>query len=143
MSLKTKWMSRIAIVVVGICLVNYLATRYVWFTLIWWFDMPMHFMGGFFVALVALWLARYTLLAKRILGRYRGNYILVGMVAAFVVGIGWEVFEFSLQSITLVTLATPLDSLSDMFFDLAGGAAAILYVLDQLGSAREGEKSAI
>ncbi len=100
-------------------------------------------MGGFFVALLALWFTRYTLAPKRLLGRYAENYILVGIISAGIVGLGWEVFEFSLQSVTFAVLATPLDSLSDIFFDLAGGTAAVLYVLDQLQLAGEGEKSAI
>ncbi len=130
-------MSRICILVVAIFLINLIATRFHLYTLIWWFDMPMHFFGGFFVVLVTLWLKFFTKIFNFTPFKSKNSFLFIGILSALIVGLFWELFEYGVQSITGVILTTFMDSLSDIFFDLAGGIAAVLYVEDQLSKTTE------
>ena len=58
-----------------------------------------------------------------------------------IIGFGWEIFEFSANNYIASDLfiANKLDSVSDLFFDLAGGIVAILYYLKRITLAPETE----
>lgn len=86
---------------------------------IWWYDMPMHFLGGLWVGLFAGWALQYF----RILVR---RDILI-FLAAFVVGIGWEVFEYSV-GLTKGEIGFVFDTAHDLLNDVAGGLFAALLI---------------
>ena len=54
---------------------------------------------------------------------------------SFAVAFGalWEIFEFSLDQFFAINLLSPIDSLSDLFFDLAGGIIGTVYFLRKVG----------
>lgn len=85
--------------------------------------MPMHFMGGFF----CVWLVLYVL-------NYKNNLILnkfaikKALIWAFVIGLGWEWFEWGTDLYTGANNMHMLDSYSDLFFDMAGAFSAILLI---------------
>lgn len=81
--------------------------------------MPMHFMGGLWVGLAFIWLSwgrefNWKLILKIILG-------------VLLIGVLWEIFEVILNNYTTQLPFNTLDTLSDIFFDLAGGTFAVLY----------------
>ncbi|MEI7709366.1 MAG: hypothetical protein WCI76_01480 [bacterium] len=99
--------------------IQLVATKLAWYSLIWWFDMPVHFLGG-------LWLG---LLFIYIFGgagnRYKYIFRIISLV--FLCGIGWEFFEFYFVNHLADNPFNLLDTISDLCFDLAGGCFAILY----------------
>jgi hypothetical protein len=127
MTAQHKLMFRLAILIFIIFGVNFLATKFFWYNIVWWFDMPMHALGGLWVALASLFVY---------LGRYKKHeqvvhpkeMIIIGLIGVLFIGGLWEVFEFVVQAITHVALANPIDSLSDICFDLVGGIGGSLYV---------------
>lgn len=102
-----------------------------WYYLVPWLDIPMHFFGGFFVALLFIWLRQ---IAPNIFGgnSFLGDIIVVlGFVA--LIGVLWEFFEFSfdyLVSARNLGLARSqmgiADTMGDLFFDLLGGLCAYI-----------------
>ena len=83
--------------------------------------MPMHFLGGLWVGLALIWLFwgkefDWMMILKIILG-------------VLLVGVLWEIFEVILNHYTLKLPFNTLDTLSDIFFDLAGGTFAVFYFL--------------
>lgn len=113
------------ILVLGIAVVNQLANFFYWYSTIWWFDMPMHFLGGFFVGLLMVYLYWFSPLHKesglqKTFSRYT-VYILLGVIS---IGLMWEVFEFVVDMYTTHNGLNVLDTLSDLCFDLAGGSTA-------------------
>jgi hypothetical protein len=66
-------------------------------------------------------------------GKVSGSILKI-MLGVFLIGISWEVFEFSANSYFVKNLfvANRLDSVSDIFFDLSGGLVAILYYLKNI-----------
>lgn len=112
---------------------NTMALFFHWYRLIWWFDMPMHFMGGFFCVWFVL--AFYTNIFK-----YKKvnitevnvpelifNKVLIKklLVWALIIGLGWEWFEWGTDLYTGAGNMHMLDSYSDLFFDMAGAFSAI------------------
>jgi hypothetical protein len=83
------------------------------------FDKYLHFLGGMFVffALV-MWLFRRAAL------QFTGRQVLVLVGFVLFIGIGWEVFEYTVQHFTGVVLATMSDSIADVVFDNFGALVA-------------------
>lgn len=124
---------RILLLIIGIFFVNTLAIKFYWYSLVWWFDMPMHFLGGLWVGLAAsfVWLYSGWITPPKnvLLGT-----ILTLLISVFLIGFLWEVYEFAVQYMIPQggVLANPLDSLSDIFFDCAGGVVALLYIMSRV-----------
>ncbi len=106
---------------------NTLALFFHWYRLLWWFDMPMHFMGGFF----CVWLVLY--INNKFFTKNKGNDSIVlnryliknALVWAFIIGLGWEWFEWGADLYTGAMSMHMIDSYSDLFFDMAGAFSAI------------------
>lgn len=102
--------------VIGIFFLNALAMKYHWYFSLWWYDMPMHFLGGVFIGFLAL-----VIFPKK--------PVLNAFLCVLIIGILWEVFEFSLDTFITYNPHNYLDTLSDIAFDLAGGLSAVFYYL--------------
>ncbi len=92
---------------------NSLALLFYWYTSVWYLDMLMHFLGGVWVGIFAVYLFS------------RGNLsslsVWVVLLVVFLIGAGWEVFEILVERYITYNPLNILDSMSDLFFDLAGG----------------------
>lgn len=76
----------------------------------WWFDIPMHILGGIWAGLCAAWIVAH-----------RGNtFTLVGCLAfALFVGVSWETFEY-VEKIAVVRENYFFDTATDIVMDFAG-----------------------
>jgi hypothetical protein len=92
--------------------------------------MPMHFLGGFLSGLVFI----FILSSKSFSHKSYTTFILKILLGVLIIGISWEVFEFSANTyfVKNLFLINKLDSISDIFFDLAGGMGAIVYYLRRI-----------
>lgn len=104
--------------------------KFHWYSIVWWFDMPMHAIGGLWVALTALYIYKYRKTTLEDISR-PNKMLAVALVSVFVVGVLWEVFEFGTETIGTVDIANPIDSISDICFDLAGGILGSLYFVSR------------
>ncbi len=103
-----------------IFLFNSIANFFYWYTSIWYFDMIMHFLGGLWVGLAFLWI----FWGKEI----NLKFILKIILGVFLIGFFWEIFEIIFNNIIARDAFNTLDTISDLCFDIAGGAFALLYV---------------
>ena len=103
---------------VAIAVVNWLAGVYHWYWTMRWFDMPMHFSGGAWLAGFAVWwqYSRRGLVAQRF-SRLLG----VCLVYALSIGLVWEAYEAVVSYLTGGEMNEILDTLSDLLFDILGG----------------------
>ena len=115
---------RVGSLVIFIFFVNYLAMKFYWYSSIWWFDMPMHFLGGLWLGLVFIWLFWGQ--------EFDARLILKILAGVLVIGVLWEIFEVIVNNLTIKDTFNTLDTLSDIFFDLAGGTFAVLYFLKRI-----------
>lgn len=101
---------------------NALAMKFYWYSGIWWFDMPMHYLGGALLGLLAIIYTKRSILQRPILV-WRDVWLLIGLV--FLGAFGWEVLEYFLY-MNGGDAFYFLDSASDLCFGLAGGVTAVL-----------------
>lgn len=82
--------------------------------------MPMHFMGGLWLGLMAIYLLRPVDLSVSLIFKI--------LLLVLIVGTGWEVFEVLVDKFITQNTFNSLDTVSDICFDLSGGLCAILYL---------------
>jgi hypothetical protein len=115
--------------VVFIWIVNTLANKFYWYSAMWYFDIPMHIMGGIFLGLLfgALFFKKLLLLDTR-------DSLVVVLLGVLIVGLGWEFFEYIVQALSRggLQIANIPDSIKDMVMDMTGGGLASIFVLRTL-----------
>ncbi len=117
---RKRLLKRLVALIVFIFIINFIAGALYWYYSIWWFDMPMHFLGGFWLGLGYIWLfwpediASFAVIWKLI-------------AAVLTIGILWEIYEIGVNNLIARNPFNALDTISDLFFDLAGGTVALLY----------------
>ncbi len=94
-----------------------------------WFDMPVHFMGGFCVALASVWMVSYNSHFKVL---YR-NIFFISLCGALCVGVAWEIFELYF-GITFLSdgILYIRDTGSDLSMDVLGGLFGSWYAFSLL-----------
>jgi len=105
-----------------------------WYTTIWYFDMPMHFIGGYFIGIALMYILGYRL---QVTGFNKENIdnnknlntkYLILILLAFFIGFLWEVYEFAVDAYFNTHLIVLLDSFSDLCFDMAGAVTAFFFI---------------
>ena len=117
--LRKKILNRLCVAIVSLFILNELATFFSWYSLAWWFDMPMHFLGGISVFYMAAFIWAPALKWVPV-----WRYVYESVITAMLLGVLWEALELYLH----LRYGSPdfilLDSFSDVFFDLSGVLAA-------------------
>ncbi|PIP69199.1 hypothetical protein CO033_01090 [Candidatus Nomurabacteria bacterium CG_4_9_14_0_2_um_filter_32_10] len=124
-----KLLIRLILIIFLIFLLNYLAMEFYWYSSIWYLDMPMHFLGGFWLGLIVI----YLFFLKDDV--FKSIFKILFFVSS--IGIGWEIFEIVVNNYVTQNYFNYLDTISDIFFDLSGGLFAILYFLKNIVSVKE------
>ena len=101
-----------------IFIADLLAKTFYWYYTVWWFDIVMHFISGFWVGLFFL----YVFYDKNTFFR-KFTAVILGVL---LIGILWEIFEVYLNVVSLESFSIK-DTALDMFFDLAGGLSMMFY----------------
>ena len=105
-----------------------MANAFYWYSAMWWFDIPMHIMGGIFLALFA-----GAFFFRKLLPLHFKEVVVTILLFVLIVGLGWEIFEYLVQSVIKgAQLANFPDSVKDMLMDLLGGVLASTFVLRAL-----------
>jgi|SRR3989344_38873 len=128
---RKKLIKRLLILIFFIFVVNFFANKFYLYSSIWYFDMIMHFLGGFWVGLACLYFFVPKILSLK--------SILTILLFVLFIGVGWEIFEALVDRVITQNLLNILDLSSDIFFDLSGGALAILYFFKRIMFVKENE----
>lgn len=116
---RKKLLIRIISIIFFIFTLNLIAMKLYWYYSIWWLDMPMHILGGFWIGLVFFWYFRFEKLSFVSVSK-----IILGVL---VIAIGWEVFESLLDKTITQNPFNALDTFSDLCFGIAGGLLSVFY----------------
>lgn len=121
---KKKLLVRITSLILFILVLHLLAFQFYWYYSVWWFDMPMHILGGFWLGLVFIWFLKPKDLSF--------NTVAKIILWALVVGLFWEIFEIFAFNFITGTPFNALDTLSDICFDLVGSGISIFYFIKKI-----------
>ncbi|MES2023802.1 MAG: hypothetical protein V4439_03905 [Patescibacteria group bacterium] len=121
---KEKLLKIIAPLIFIIFGMNFVANKFYWYSSIWYFDMPMHFLGGAWLSFALIWLFPPKEMSFK--------YIFKVLLGVLLVGLGWEIFEILVNHFTIQNLFNVLDTSSDICFDLGGGSLALLYFFKKI-----------
>ncbi|MEY2641306.1 MAG: hypothetical protein RL150_699 [Candidatus Parcubacteria bacterium] len=94
-----------------------------------WFDVVMHFAGGFLIGLLAA-LLFYASGIFSFPREHKGSVFAVVLGSVLVVGLGWELWELFLGFTNVI--ADQVDTMQDIGMDILGGTAAFLYAKKSL-----------
>ena len=124
----------LALAIAVIFVLHFAGTALDWYGHVWWFDIPMHIMGGMFIALLFFYV--FTDRAPRLIDPAAMRpWVLCALAIGFVafIGVLWEFYEYAaevfIQHQFTFACAAPgglFDTLKDLFDDLVGGTLAIL-----------------
>lgn len=95
-----------------------------WYNSIWYFDMLMHFGGGFWVGLFFIYIFSSNQSFSKIIFRVFLSVLIVGAL--------WEVFEFFMNNVIGRVPFDIFDTTLDIFFDLIGGLFSLLYFFKRI-----------
>lgn len=121
--LRKKLLKKLVFAFVILLILNEPAVFLHWYNLVWWFDMPMHFLGGLsvFYLSAVIWLPALKYVSYK-------RYLYESVITALLIGVLWEALELFL----FTHLGTPtfflVDSISDVFFDLAGALFGVITI---------------
>ncbi len=126
--MKSKHLSfALAALILFIWGVNAFAEEVHLYYLLWWFDIPMHMLGG-------MWVALTSLVVYYHLGFHRHDrstaFVVTAMLAAtLVIGILWEVFEYSVEHFVKLNDNGVFDTLKDLMDDMIGAViASVIFI---------------
>src|SRR3989344_5045979 len=115
---KERLLKHLVLLMFFIFIADLLAKTFYWYYTVWWFDIVMHFISGFWVGLFFL----YVFYDKNTFFR-KFTAVILGVL---LIGILWEIFEVYLNVVSLESFSIK-DTALDMFFDLAGGLSMMFY----------------
>lgn len=124
--IRQRIFNRAALVIFGVFILNFFGIYLALYHLLWWYDMPMHFLGGLFTGLLVLYI---VLRQKSIVCLPNIKIILISLYFILAIGFAWELYEFFVKTIIVGEQFIFRDSISDLFFDLAGGIEAMFIYL--------------
>ncbi len=128
MTVQKRIMLEVFILITSIFVINLLAMKFHWYSSVWWFDMPMHTLGGVWIALASLFIYKYRRTTLDDIF-YPKKLFFVALISVVAVGLMWEIFEFGMERVGTLDLANPVDSFSDICFDLVGGILGTTYFI--------------
>lgn len=126
---------------------HFLAGFLRWYDIIWWLDIPMHLIGG---AWVALFFIHFFYKTWRVIESKINFLALLLLVLGFValVGVLWEFYEY-LSDVYLLKVhplnfapnpATLPDTMTDLLNDLIGGLAVSFILFPRIKKFKEAAK---
>ena len=119
----------VLIFLVVILLFHFIATFNYWYWAYLWLDMPMHFLGGFWVAMAFVYLiSKYQFpVSNEFLKQNFLSFIIITLSFVALIGVLWEFYEFlsdvflSSKEYAQIFQQGAADTMGDLFFDLLGG----------------------
>jgi hypothetical protein len=123
---RKKLFLRMGFVVIFIFLLNLIGHKFYWYYSVWYYDIIMHTFGGLWVGLAIFWL-----FFNKFKSETTKNIILV-LLGVLIVGVCWEFFEILVNETIAKNPFNFLDTVSDIFCDLTGGAVAAVYFYNRI-----------
>lgn len=96
-----------------------------WYYTYWWFDIPMHILGGAVIAFVILY--GYKVLSPEEKGKQLTFFVLVFSV--FFVGVVWEIYEYVIDLMYTHLGWDAIDTGKDLIDDVIGASIVARFLI--------------
>lgn len=96
-----------------------------WYYTYWWFDIPMHILGGAVIAFFIVY--GYKLLSLE--EKSKGLTFLSLVLSVFFVGVVWEVYEYVIDLMYTHLGWDPIDTGKDLIDDVIGASIVARFVI--------------
>jgi hypothetical protein len=116
----------LVVLIVAIAALNFYAYKFHWYFFFWWFDIVMHTLGGVWVSGTVLWIWYFRNADGEKKELHLPFVFLFALASVYIVGVGWELFEFSLDKFITFKIHDMVNTGSDLFFDGVGSIFAVL-----------------
>ena len=135
LNLKRKFLWILLVLIWFILICDFIALHHFLYWRFWWFDIIMHFLGGFWVALLSYYVFMLSDIKDK-LSKINQKYSIFLISLIFVLGVGliWELYE--------LVFAFPLkpnylfDTILDLIVDMKGWGVAYIFVLKKTDTLR-------
>ncbi len=127
MILKKPFFLFLFAVVLLIGILQQIAVHYYLYWTLDWFDILMHFLGGFWFGFSALWILFFSDYLKVGDNRNLKFFMGVAFFSAFGVGVAWEIFEY-VSDITFWGEGYVFDTVKDLIMDSIGGVVSAIFL---------------
>lgn len=126
---RKKLLKHLLFLMFFILALNYIGVKLHWDYTTRWHDMVLHFLGGFWQAILFIWFFSIKDLPflKPALDPNDPKLIHKTIFFVLLIGLLWELFEFYANNYIGIYPFDIIDTSSDVFLDLLGGSVAILY----------------
>jgi hypothetical protein len=135
---KTRILKHLFLLMFFIFIANMLALKFYWYSLIWYFDVIMHTLGGFWVGMFFLYVFERN---KKSFNN--SSLFFKVLFATLAVGILWEFYEFYIYQYISQIPFDYIDTSADIFFDLLGFWASYFYFIKFIVSPRRNRLQSI
>ncbi len=105
-----------------IFLANILALKFYWYSLLWYFDVIMHTLGGVWVGMFFLYVFK-----RKNFNPPDSILFFKVVLATIVVGLLWEFYEFYIYQYLIGNPFDLFDTTSDLVLDVLGSFLSFLY----------------
>lgn len=126
--LKQKLFLEQFILIIIIAVLHFFALQFYLYWTFEWFDILLHFLGGLWVGLVALWFFFFSGFVYKDVSLVRKTRIfLITIASVLTVGVLWEVWEVWANLVFIDEQGYFLDTALDLVMDTLGAVIAFIY----------------
>ena len=139
-TMSKKSFSILTLVIIYLILIlDKLALHYSLYWHLWWFDIVMHFLGGFWLAFAAYYIFYFSGYFKKMSKKF--SFFTLSLTTVILIGVLWELLE-CVAKVSTIQSNYILDTYLDLFMDVTGWLVAyfILLKIDKLNKAKIAEK---
>lgn len=124
---KEKLSNLVSVLALVLAIAHILAMKFNLYFTVWWFDIPIHLLGGLWAGMFAVYY--YTVTNQHIVGHVPPKKLFIIVISGvLIVGFSWEAFEY-FSGYTFTTKSNYItDTIIDIVFDIIGGITAWLLV---------------
>ncbi len=100
------------------------------YTTFWWFDIPLHFLGGVAIALSSYYFLEYFSFHEKFQTQFAPLHFLIIISFTALAAVCWEFMEFSFDTFMRTSLQPGIvDTVKDLTIGLIGGSIAAIAAL--------------
>ncbi|MEK7589672.1 MAG: hypothetical protein AAB475_00240 [Patescibacteria group bacterium] len=126
--LKQKLFVEQFILLAVVALLDFIALKFYLYWIFWWFDIPVHFLGGLWVGLIVMWFFFFSgFIYKDVNLMKKTKIFFIIILSVIIIGVLWEVFEVGAGLISTDEYGYFLDTPLDIIMDIFGGIVAFIY----------------